>query len=45
MKTKAYYIPPCTDPLVLQLEQTVAMSFHSTDRTEVLNYDEYEEDL
>ena len=45
MNIKQLYSTPCAESILIQMEQTVAISYNATDRTETLRYDEDEEDL
>ena len=45
MISKELYITPCTETVFLETEQTIAISFDPTDRTEIIGRDEDEEDL
>lgn len=38
---KEMYTPPCTEAIVLQLEQAVALSYNETDGTEVISVDPF----
>lgn len=45
MTKKQIYFAPCTDSVTVRLEQAVAISYDSNDRTEIMHRDADEEDL